>query len=157
MDFQKDKLNKWDYIVSVSSGALAAALDVFLVKDISIQDAHKWGKEEIDSFVGKVAKKQGFQGNESDTHKAIKFLEDKYPIQADLLTNDFGSGGYHHLRDFSHHPTVVGLLFSIVSQFTGKVMEPIPKAIFLFWMFLDGKGRIYLQVYIMALSPGCSI
>ena len=120
MDFQKDKLNKWDYIVSVSSGALAAALDVFMVKDISIQDAHKWGKEEIDSFVGKVAKKQGFQGSESDTHKAIKFLEDKYPIQADLLTNDFGSGGYHHLRDFSHHPTVVGLLFSIVSQFTGK-------------------------------------
>lgn len=120
MDDRNNRMDKWDYIVSVSSGALAAALDIFLVKDISIQDAHKWGKEEIDSFVGKVAKKQGFQGSESDTHKAIKFLEDKYPIQADLLTNDFGSGGYHHLRDFSHHPTIAGLLFSIVSQFTGK-------------------------------------
>lgn len=120
MDFQKNELNKWDYIVSVSSGVLTAALDVFLVKDLSIQEAHKWGKEEIDAFVGKVAKKQGYQGNEIDTHRAIKFLEDKYPIQADLLTHDFGSGGYHHLRDFSHHPTIIGLLFSIVSQVSGK-------------------------------------
>ena len=35
------------------------------------------------------------------------------------MTNDFGGGKHHHLRDFSHHPTPVGLLFSILSQFTG--------------------------------------
>ena len=27
----------------------------------------------------------------------------------------------HHLRDFSHHPTPVGLFFSFLTQFTGKV------------------------------------
>ena len=43
-----------------------------------------------------------------------------YPISADKLTNDFGGGAYHHLRDFSHHPTIVGLIFSVISQFTGK-------------------------------------
>ena len=26
----------------------------------------------------------------------------------------------HHLRDFSHHPSLVGLACSILSQFTGK-------------------------------------
>jgi hypothetical protein len=43
-----------------------------------------------------------------------------YPISVDKLTNDFGGGAYHHLRDFSHHSTIVGLLFSVISQFSGK-------------------------------------
>lgn len=52
---------------------------------------------------------------------AIKFLEDKYPIAADKTTNAFGGGLQHHLRDFSHHPMPIGLLFSLLIQFTKKV------------------------------------
>lgn len=37
-----------------------------------------------------------------------------YPYKDDLLcyrknTNDFGGGYQHHLRDFSHHPTLIGI------------------------------------------------
>lgn len=113
-------IRTWDYIVPIASGAMTAALDIFWVKDISLRDAHTWGKDKINNFVGQAAKTQGFEGKADDLLGAVKFLEDKFPIQADLLTNDFGSGGYHHLRDFSHHPTVVGLIFSILSQFSGK-------------------------------------
>ncbi len=51
--------------------------------------------------------------------KAIKFLEEKVPIPQDKLTPEFGGGLQHHLRDFSHHPTILGLFFSILGQFTG--------------------------------------
>ncbi|MEG1427654.1 MAG: hypothetical protein RSC76_08200, partial [Oscillospiraceae bacterium] len=39
---------------------------------------------------------------------------------SDSATSDFGGGRQHHLRDFAHHPTVVGLAFSLLTQFTGN-------------------------------------
>jgi len=35
-------------------------------------------------------------------------------------TNDFGGGTVHRLRDFAHHPTIGGLAFSMLTQFTGN-------------------------------------
>lgn len=118
MDEYKDQMNKWDYIVPIASGVMTAALDIFWVKDISLRDAHTWGAKKTEDFVIKVAqsKKDGVK----DLASAVTVLEEMYPISADRLTNDFGGGAYHHLRDYSHHPTVVGLLFSVVSQFSGK-------------------------------------
>ena len=118
MDEYKDQMNKWDYIVPIASGAMTAALDIFWVKDISLRDAHTWGAKKTEDFVIKVAqsKKDGVK----DLAGAVTVLEEMYPISADKLTNDFGGGAYHHLRDFSHHPTIVGLMFSVISQFTGK-------------------------------------
>lgn len=118
MEDYNNQMNKWDYIVPIASGALTAALDIFWVKDISLRDAHTWGAKKTEDFVIKVAqsKKDGVK----DLAGAVTVLEEMYPISSDKLTNDFGGGAYHHLRDYSHHPTVVGLLFSVVSQFSGK-------------------------------------
>ena len=111
-------LDKWDIAVSIGSGALTAALDVLWIKNISLADAHSWGTEKVNDFVKNVAKSNGYVGN--DLAGAVKKLEADYPMDGDLLTNEFGGGYQHHLRDFSHHPTPVGLLFSILMQFTGK-------------------------------------
>lgn len=118
MDNYRDQMHKWDYIASVASGAMTAALDIFGVKNISLRDAHTWGAKKTEDFVIKVA--QSKKSSVKDLAGAVSALEDMYPISADKLTNDFGGGAYHHLRDYSHHPTMVGLLFSVVSQFTGK-------------------------------------
>lgn len=60
-------------------------------------------------------------GCESDDLKnCVKFLEDKFPIPADGSASDFGGGLQHHLRDFAHHPTIIGLIFSLLTQFTYK-------------------------------------
>ena len=67
----------------------------------------------------KMAQLQGYE--ETDLYGAVCYLEDKAPIAADKVTNSFGGGYFHHLRDFSHHPTPVGLLFSLLTQFTGRV------------------------------------
>jgi hypothetical protein len=55
-----------------------------------------------------------------DLESAVKFLEKKFPIPSDGNTPDFGGGLQHHLRDFAHHPTIVGLMFSLLTQFTYK-------------------------------------
>ena len=117
---EKYNLDKWDVMIALSSGTLTAMLDVFLVKDISLTEAHKWGKKETDEFVKYVARKNGYSEKNGDLAGAIRFLEGKHKIAADQLTNEFGGGKQHHLRDFAHHPTLTGLIFSILTQFTGQ-------------------------------------
>ena len=108
-----------DISLAVASGTICAAIDSVWVGEFSLQRAHEWGSEKVDSFVKKVAKQQGFKGD--DFKGAVSFLEKKYQIAADKVTNLFGGGKQHHLRDFSHHPNMTGLFFSILTQFTGKV------------------------------------
>lgn len=108
-----------DYLVAVGSGILAGVIDILFVGDFSLDKANKWGNDKTNNFVVKIAKSQGYEGD--DLYGAVKFLEEKFPIAADKATNDFGGGKQHHLRDFSHHPTPVGLFFSFLTQFTHKV------------------------------------
>ena len=107
-----------DYTVAVASGIIAGIIDSVWVGEFSIDRANEWGNEKVDNFVVKIAQSQGYEGN--DLEGAIRHLEEKFPIAADKATNDFGGGLQHHLRDFSHHPTPVGLFFSLLTQFTGK-------------------------------------
>lgn len=107
-----------DYMIAVGSGIIAGVIDIFFVDDFSLIEANKWGDEKANNYVVKIAQKQGYQGN--DLYGAVRNLEEKFLIVADKVTNDFGGGLQHHLRDFSHHPTPVGLIFSLLTQFTRK-------------------------------------
>ena len=111
--------DKTDYAVAIASGVLAGMVDSLFVGEFSLEYANEWGNKKAENFVLKVAKYQGYKGNEP-AH-AVKFLEDMFPIAADKATDAFGGGLQHHLRDFSHHPTPIGLLCSILTQFTEKV------------------------------------
>ena len=123
LDISIDQLtnesDKLDYIVAVSSGIIAGLIDIIWVGEFSIDRANEWGKEKVDSFVVKIAQGQGYEG--TDLEGAIRDLEKKFPIAADKVTKEFGGGLQHHLRDFSHHPTPIGLLFSLLTQFTRNI------------------------------------
>ena len=108
-----------DYAVAVASGIIAGIIDSVWVGEFSIDTANEWGEKKVDNFVVKIAQSQGYTGN--DLAGAVTYLENKSPIVADKVTNKFGGGKQHHLRDFSHHPTPVGLFFSLLTQFTEKV------------------------------------
>ena len=127
-----DKASRLDYGIAAGSGLLTGLLSVFLGKPLSIEEAAKIGGKEADKIVIDAARAFGCdlpndkaifdKDGRCSTEvlaKAIKFLEDKFPIPQDKLTPEFGGGLQHHLRDFSHHPTVLGLFFSILGQFTG--------------------------------------
>lgn len=111
--------DKYDYAVAVGSGILAGFIDSLFVGEFNLAEADQWGNEKVSAFVAKVAKTQGYDGNEPAD--AVRYLEEMFPIAADKATAQFGGGLQHHLRDFSHHPTPVGLACSILTQFTGKV------------------------------------
>lgn len=113
----------WDLTVSVVSGALAGMLDIFWVGEMNIWDGREWGSEKVESFVKWIAKKKGCDLDADGTaslRKAISHLEEGYPYVGDEATNFFGGGTLHHLRDLSHHPNMIGLTFSLLTQFTGK-------------------------------------
>ena len=114
-----DEADKLDCIVAVSCGVLAGLIDVFYVGEFSLDRASEWGKDKIEKVVMKVARVEGYTGD--DLNDAIKTLEKNHPLAADGNTNDFGGGLQHHLRDFSHHFSIGGLFFSIFTQFTGLV------------------------------------
>lgn len=112
---QADKL---DYFVSVASGMMCGMLDILWVGDFSLESGRAIADEKVNEFVKKVAKVSGCKDN--DLKKSVAFLEKKFPISADGNTADFGGGLQHHLRDFAHHPTIIGLAFSLLIQFTEK-------------------------------------
>lgn len=106
-----------DYVVSASCGVLTGLLDVFWVGEFSLENAQDWGRSNINRFVIKVANLRGYK--KDGLEGAIRFLEKDAPMASDKLTNEWGGGLQHHFRDFAHHASVGGLIFSILSQFTG--------------------------------------
>lgn len=109
-----------DYVFAAASGTLMGALSVLWQKDLDLADARKFGSEKIEKIVIGAAQRVGLKKENPSIADAIRFLEDNFPFVGDKLTDVFGGGLQHHLRDFSHHPSPVGLVCSILMQFTGK-------------------------------------
>lgn len=114
------KADRRDYMLAICSGTISGLIDVFYVGEFSLERANKWGTGEVNKFVKKVAELQGFKGE--DLSDAIKYLENNFGFASDSVTPDYGGGLQHHLRDFSHHFSLGGLLCSLFTQFTGKVI-----------------------------------
>lgn len=112
------KADSLDYIVAASSGVLCAALDILWVGEFSLKNGRNVAAAQTDNFVKKISKLLGCPSDDLKT--CVKFLEDKFPLASDGNTPGFGGGLQHHLRDFSHHPTLAGLVFSLLTQFTYK-------------------------------------
>lgn len=116
-----EKADKIDYLVSICCGVLSGAIDSFFVGEFSLDLANDWGNEKIANFVQKIASRfPDYHGK--DLEDAIRFMEEHFKIPADKVTNEMGGGKQHHLRDFSHHFSIGGLICSIFTQFSGLVI-----------------------------------
>lgn len=108
-----------DYMVAVGSGILAGIVDSLWVGEFKMERGKAWSDKSVNNFVMKVAKTKGYEGERLDG--AIRFLENEFPIPSDNIWKgqDVGiSAKSHHLDDLAHHPTPIGLFFSILTQFT---------------------------------------
>lgn len=119
-DANINKADKIDYLLAVASGTIAAAVDIFYTGEFSLEEAKNWGNDTTNKFVKRMAKWNGYKGD--DLSGAIKFMERRFPLAADKNTKEFGGGLQHHLRDFTHHFSLGGLMCSIFTQFTKKVI-----------------------------------
>ena len=117
--------DKTDYILAASCGAICGVMDIFLVdkpKDSqSGEITDKWFADRTTYF----AKMCGFNGDESSPTSAIRFLEKKFKIPYDQSVGRMESKeifnitpNNHHFKSLGHNPTLLGLFFSILDQFS---------------------------------------
>ena len=121
----KPQCDKLDYILAASSGALCGVIDIFLVgkpDESPLRDiTDKWFANRTIDF----AKLCGYKGDKNSLSSAINFLEEKFKIPYD---QSVGGGIFrelinltpsnHHFKSLGHNPTLLGLFFSILNQFT---------------------------------------
>jgi len=110
--------DKLDYLVAIASGLLCGMMDILLVGEFDLARGRSIADEKVKELVQKTAEKLGCKSG--DIKSSVAYLEKMFPIPSDGNTPDFGGGLQHHLRDFAHHPTIAGLMFSLLTQFTEK-------------------------------------
>lgn len=111
-----------DYMVAVVSGLITGLIDSFVVGEWNFASAKAKSNREINEKVMEFAKKKGYSGDRLDG--AIAYLEKKFRLPGDgayqLNPDTFINAKTHHLDDFCHHPTLVGLICNVLVQFTGE-------------------------------------
>ena len=123
-----------DLLASVCCGVAAGIVDAVVVGKWDFSSAKALSDEEMNRIVTDFAKKnpkyKDFLGRGKDGDRlenAIAFLEKEYHLPGDGAYQqkglNMGVGGKdHRLADFSHHNSVVGLICSILVQFTDKAV-----------------------------------
>lgn len=124
----KPNCDKLDYILAASSGALCGIIDIFLVGkpgESPLGDiTDKWFANRTTDF----AKLCGWEDKgENSLSSAIRFLEKKFKIPYDQRgVGDAASFVFdltptnHHFKSLAHNPSLLGLFFSILDQFTNS-------------------------------------
>ena len=117
--------DKTDYILSACSGALCGVIDVFLVGKPGESPVGEitdmWFANRTEDF----ARLCGWTGDKGNLTSAIRYLEKKFKIPYDQNgIGDIAKGlkdltpTNHHFKSLGHNPTILGLFFSILDQFT---------------------------------------
>lgn len=132
-------LEKQDYVLATSCGAIAGLIDVIFVGNPNESLLLKATDDLADKYVVKAA--QFFWKNDKRTvgkskkmptelDKCISYLEQAFPVNYDArYAKDLNVAdgvlehmkpGNHHMLSLSHSPDPIGLVFSIIDQFSNK-------------------------------------
>lgn len=134
------KCDRYDYMIAAFCGFSAGIIDSFFVQTPGLGSLGKMTDGRADIAVLKVAQMlwkvdgrsfaQGKSRREPDNLvRSISYLEQAFPVNfdaryaADLKDSSGKIVGMnpknHHLMSLAHSPDIIGLLFSILDQFTG--------------------------------------
>lgn len=143
IDIYTNDADKLDNAIAAASGLLCGLIDSFFVGEFSFEEGMNITNEKMEEKIIRLAKKHGWEGIKKGERKgqtpldaAIDFLEGKFEkggfkMPSDSLENMFGGARQHHLRDFSHHHSIIGLFFSILTQFTGRAYGTDTNGVFM--------------------------
>ena len=112
-----------DYIAAVMCGIVAGIIDSIYVGAWDFKSAKAKANADINKEIEAFAKKCGYVDKGKGLKGAIEYLEKKFRLPGDNAWKFEGSGitaASHHLDDYCHHPTIIGLICCIIVQFTGK-------------------------------------
>lgn len=140
VEWSKDKCDKYDYMIAVFCGLSAGIIDSLFVGAPGRSKLGNLTDKGADEMVQKIANmlwngdgRSNFDGKPKKApdslEKSISYLEQSFPVNydaryaADLICKDGSlssmSPKNHHLLSLAHSPDVIGLLCSILDQFTG--------------------------------------
>ena len=122
----KPQCDKLDYILAASSGALCGVIDIFLVGksgESPLGDiTDKWFANRTMDFA-KLCDPDKKEFNSLDS--ALRFLEKEFKVPYDQTgLGDAGRAVFdmnaknHHFKSLAHNPSLLGLFFSILDQFS---------------------------------------
>lgn len=133
LTYKASNCDKYDYMLAVTCGMIGGLVDVIFV-DVPGQSIIGKGTDKIvDNATINVAKLFGWQGAREGSDpksSAIGFLERNFKVNYDQTHSNApgprGTDGQirnltplnHHIKSLSHSPDLIGLLFSIINQFT---------------------------------------
>lgn len=129
LSYRKPQCDKYDYMIAGTCGVLGGLIDVFLVGSPGSGSLiTAWSDDMAEKSVCKIASFLGWEGprdGKDAAKSAIGFLERKYLVNYDFGTTK-STGDIiknmrtknHHIKSLSHSPDLIGLLFSILDQFT---------------------------------------
>ncbi len=123
--------DKFDYMIAGTCGVISGLVDILFVGapgdsklgDIADEHANKI-TEKFASFLG-WDKEKALEKGSNTTASAIGFLEKKFRVNYDQATTHATnevvenlSLKNHHLKSLAHSPDIIGLVVSIINQFT---------------------------------------
>lgn len=111
-------VHKEDYVLAITSGLFAGIIDAVFVGEISFgEEGIKLSHQQVNNFIQKFAESRGLGGER--LKDSIGALERHFKVAQDNAWKGAGIGvnaKNHHLADFAHHPTPLGLLSAIIVQ-----------------------------------------
>ena len=136
-NFERAKCDKYDYLIAASCGVMAGLVDVFFVgapgqsvlQGVVDKGADELVKKAAQAFFKFDNRAVGKPKNMPQTlEQCISYLEQAFPVPYDArYAKDLKVGegalagmwaGNHHLLSLAHSPDIIGLIFSIIDQFT---------------------------------------
>lgn len=167
------KCDKTDYMTAAFCGGGAGLIDVIFVGAPGESKLQAVGDQTMDAFVQRAAqfffkhdkREKGKPKEMPDTlERCISYLEQAFPVSydaryakdlnvADGVLSDM-SPKNHHLKSLAHSPDPIGLVFSVIDQFSGsgsffengKVIHAVPKKTSGAFPYMEGKtltGKIF--------------
>lgn len=125
---EKDKCDKFDYLISVACGVIGGLIDIIFVGAAVDSPLGKDVDKVSEKIVKSVAEKLGWKprtGNEDSVSAAVDWLEKKYIVNYDQDSTKAVGGKVqlstdnHHYKSVGHSPDLLGLIYSILDQFRG--------------------------------------
>lgn len=154
IDSLTNKADGLDYAISVASGILTGLIDSFWVGEFNFSSAKADSNKMINDFIMNYAKRKGFEGDR--LNNAIEFLEKKYPVPQDNSWSGKGIGvsaKSHHLDDLAHHPTILGLISSIIVEFF-RVSTFVNKNGEYHFTLVETKPKDMIKIYLPVAISG---
>ena len=167
------KCDAADYMTAAFCGGIAGLIDVIFVGTPGESKLQSVGDKTMDTFVQRAAqffwkhdkRENGKSKHMPDTlEKCISYLEQAFPVPydaryaKDLNVADGVLAGMnptnHHLKSLAHSPDPIGLVFSIIDQFSGsgsffdngQIIHSVPKKTSGAFPYMEGKtftGKLF--------------